>query len=410
MSLNVPRPVARNQEEIQRALTSLLKMPRKVWSLIIKLWNFLNAVWFLLWKNNSPPKIVLVSQSGHGRTLKIARALNIDGIRPVLITENSTYLGHESFDNVLLCSGTLHAFHIAAKHYKGSVFHIICNWNYSLASLMILFKVGKIFIDPFDVLNFFVKQAIKKKYLRQIVLEKWCLTQAHGLVCRDLRTNLLKRNNWILPPRILFMDYIAEPLQESKIKKLGRDIVYLGNVELDPDSNDAYQYGLADILHAHKIRFDFYPSYKEAVRELRLKFAHCCPNTSQSNYLCVHDTVPVVQIPEAISSSSYGLLISSKTINHDRHETYYPIVSRYFFAGKVFDYYESGVFPIAQKGMFVGFVMRRMGVGVTVESYEDITAFIVENENRNVTFKYNMKLTLAYNAPRLNAFYRNSLS
>jgi hypothetical protein len=47
-----------------------------------------------------------------------------------------------------------------------------------------------------------------------------------------------------------------------------------------------------------------------------------------------------------------------------------------------------------------------MGVGVSVGSYEDIVAYVIKNENRNVVFKYNTKLTLEHNAPRLAEFYK----
>jgi hypothetical protein len=367
-----------------------------------------HSLWLLFRKSEAKPKkIVIVSQHGHGRVLKIANALNIENIRPILITGNTSYLDNELFDKVLVCTGALHAFHIAAQNFKGSVFHIICIWDYLLASLMILFKIGRIIVDPFDVLNFFVKPAIKKKYSIQMALEKWCLTRSDGLVCRDLRTNLLKKNNWALPPRILFMDYIAKPSQGYKVKKLGRDIVYLGNVELDPSNNVAYQYGLVDILCENNIRLDIFPSLPALVNNLRLKFSHLCPFASQNGYLFVHDTIPAAQISGAISAFSYGLLISTKAVDfHDFHDTYRPVMGRYFFAGKLFDYYESGVFPIAQHGMFVNFVMRRMGVGVSVGSYEDIVAYVIKNENRNVVFKYNTKLTLEHNAPRLAEFYK----
>jgi len=382
-------------------------MIRRILSLTTKLRYFLNAVWLLLSKfDTKPEKTVIVCMLGHGRALKIAKALNHEGVRPSLITRNSDLEENTAFDKVLLCTSDWHALYLSIKYYKGSVFHILCSWNYTFASIMIMFNVGRIIIDTFDVLNYFMKPVIKKEYSIQFKLEKWCMTRAHGLVCRDLRTNLLKKNNWFLPPRILFMDYITSPSSDCRIKKLSRDIVYLGNVQLDPCNSVAYQYDLSDILCENKIRFDIYPFSKDQANELRLKFKNLYPHVCQSGFLNVYDTILPEQIPNAISSSSYGLLISTKQVNyHDIHSGYNSVMSRYFFAGKIFDYYESGVFPITQKGMFISFVMKRMGVGVEVDTYEDIVTFIDRNENREVTYNFNVKLTLEHNASRLVAFY-----
>lgn len=407
----------KNQSVIQRSLMRLL-LSAQIWPTISRLrsyWrgfrNVTNAIWFSFRAPSSnSKKIVLISVEGHGRVLKIAQALNSEGIKPVLITANPTYIRHGSFEDVLICDGTLHALRLAIENYKGSVFHIICVWNYLLVFWMIILKAGKILIDTFDVLNFFVKPIIKKRHAISIALEKYCLTYADGLICRDLRTNLLKRNNWILPPRILFMDYIRTTPLKVKNRTLGRQIVYLGNIEIDPESSVAYQYGLAEVLCANKIGFDIYPSYISLVDELKKKFESMWPDTYQSKYLLVHETIPAKDIVKTIELSSYGLLISTKLVTfQDIHDTYYPIMERYFFAGKIFDYYESAVFPIVQRGAFVNFVIRRMEFGIVVDSYDDIVKFINANEGRDVRVQYKQTLTLEHNAPRLVKFYKKYL-
>ena len=402
----IVKSMTRNQGGFQKIATRLLTTPL-TWIIATKSWYLLSAIWLSIRSYEAKPKkIVLISHSGHGRVLKIARALNAEGVFPVLITGNTDYVDSDMFERVFISTGLLHSFHTAIRNFRGSVFHVVCVWEYWLTFLLILFRAGKILVDTFDVLNFYVKPNIRKTYKSQLALEKWCLTHADGLVCRDLRTNLLKKNNWKLPPRILFMDYIANPTTEYKMKKMSRDIVYLGNVELDPNSSVAYQYGLAQILGSNQIRLDIYPSHRHIAKELRQKFSQDYPATTNGNYLIIHDTITPKKIPDAITGSSYGLLISTKAINfHNEHETYLPVMGRYFFASKVFDYYESSVFPITQKGLFISFVMRRMGVGVTVESYNNIVDFVNKNEAVKVVFKYNKTLTVEYNAPRLMDFY-----
>ena len=398
----------RNQNLLKRmSVFFLINLP--IWHVVLKIIYFFYAIWQLI-KNPyvKSKKVVIISAIGHNRILKIAKALNSQGIRPTLITQDRSYFEPQLFDHVLISSSLFHSFYLAVRHCRGSIFHIICIWNYSLAFLMIVFKIGKIFVDTYDVLNFFIKPVIIKKYALHFVLEKFCLRKADGLICRDLRTNLLKRNQWKLPPRILFMDYISAPLLKSVTKKMACNLVYLGNIEIDINSSVAYQYSLAEILSVNNIHFHIYPVNLGLAHNLKLEFMKHYPLIYKSKNLFIHNTIPAKEISKEISSYSFGLLISTKNTNFINHDTYYPIMERYFFAAKIFDYYESAVFPVIQNGTFIQFVMRRMGVGVTVNSYDEIIDLIIKYKGRDIVFDYNKKLTLEYNAPRLVSFYMST--
>ncbi len=359
---------------------------------------------------SSNKKIVLISGFGHIRVLKIAEALNLQGYRPILITQNKAYLNNVLFEKVVLSQNDYHALYIASKKYKGSVFHVFCNWNYFLPKLLIRLKVGQILVDTFDVMSYLVVPSIEKIYKKQIHDEKYCMTHADGLVCRDLRTNILKKNNWKLPPRILFMDYINSISLENTHKILKKDVVYLGNIEMDAEKDAAFQYDLSKLFIEKKICFNIYPSRIEMANTLRQNFNLISQELLINNGIYIHDTVPPELVPKILSNSSYGLLISGKNVNfYDSHDTSLRVNEKYFFAAKIFDYYQSGVFPIVQNGGFVGFIIKRMGVGAVVNSFDEIIDVVEKNSDKEIIINYNKTLTLEYNSSRLFAFYKQYL-
>ena len=352
-------------------------------------------------------RIILVSEFGHVRVLKIAKALNYVGIKPMLITKNQDYINNPYFSSVIIYRNNYKLAYLAITNYRTAIFHFFCNWNYDLPAILIKFNVGKVIIDSFDILNYFTKPAISKLYADQIELERYCMLNSLGLVCRDLRTNVLRQNGWKLPQRILFMEYADAKSCQSIEKVLQPNLVYLGNLDSNPASAVAFQYELADELDRARVSFTIYPSFPELKDRVTSAFNKLNASLLKNGYIVINKKLNFNDLRSEIQGKSFGLLISSKHIGIDNnHDTYYPILNRYFFAAKIFDYYEVGIFPIVQLGSFIQFVLKRMKIGTTVRSYSDIIHTINTLSGTSIAVAYNRRLTLEGNAHRLLAFYQ----
>ena len=351
--------------------------------------------------------IILVSEFGHVRVVKIAKALNHVGIKPMLITKNKEYINNPYFSSVLIYRNNYKLAYWAIKNYRTEIFHFFCNWNYDLPAIFIKFSLGKVIIDSFDILNYFTKPAISRLYADQVALEHYCMSNSNGIVCRDLRTNVLRKHGWKLPQRILFMEYADSKPCQIVEKVLQPNLVYLGNLDTNPMSAVAFQYELAEALDRAKITFTIYPSFSELKVSVTSAFNKLNPKLMLNGYLEISKKLNFSDLRNEIQSKSFGLLISSKHIAIDNnHDTYYPILNRYFFAAKIFDYYEVGIFPIVQHGSFIQLVLKRMKIGTTVSSYNEITKTIKTLSGTSITAAYNKSLTLEGNAHRLLAFYK----
>jgi hypothetical protein len=358
---------------------------------------------FLKYRQNTG-EVVLISENGHLRALKIAKALNYIGIEPILLTKSLVLEKNIRFKKIINYRHHHHAAYILKKYYLGSIFHVFCNWDYTIASILIKKRLGIVLVDSMDVINFFTKDEIQKKYKKQISLEKYSIENADGLVCRDLRTNLLKKNGWKLPKRLLFMEYVDKKDSEVR-KKINKSLVYVGNLELDPNNSVAYQYDLAGKLKNQKIKFIVFPSVASHCQRLKKIFLDCDEEILDNLMIDIRENIHSSELEEALSNYSFGLLISTKKINFiNDHDTYHSLMDRYFFAAKVFDYFNAGLIPVVQNSKFIRFILRRLNIGHVVNSMEEIVDYINDNDGKEIIFKYEKNFSLIGNSSRLRVF------
>lgn len=353
-------------------------------------------------KDGQDEKIVLISKGLHSRVIKIAKSIRYMGGSCILVTEDNSARRGDLFDEVIICKSKIECAYMCKKHYSGFIFHVFCFWDYYLISYLIFFRVGKIIADPYDILNLFIKDSTKEKYRISCFLEKYVLQNCCAIVCRDIRSNLLKKNGYKFPQRILYMDYV-DPNNECVLtqKKISSSLVYIGNLEVNRSNNVAYQYPLSKLLGEKGIDFYIYPSSPSQKIQIE-------NNLESGELISVMDTMPYDLLHKELERYSFGLLISTKFVGfNNQHDTYNNIMAKYFFATKIFDYYQAGVIPICQKGDFISFILRRMGVGYTVDNIKDIPNLINKCRGKFITTNINETLTLKTNACRLTYFYKN---
>jgi hypothetical protein len=350
---------------------------------------------------------VIVCDHVHVRAIKIGYALRNAGWKVTLLHKHRLLFDpSECFDETRQFRNHWHALLIASE-YNPIAYHIFSSWAFMVATVFIRYKPGKIVFDTLDVLTGMVKEDILKRFSGQKELEQYCYLNADGLCCRDLRTQYLKRKlGYDLPPRILFPEYCWPEGKVRRIHKLtdGIHIVYVGGVELNPQSPVAYQYELAALLGANKVHFHIYPSTSQVVPGLRETMRRFVAPDVLSEYVHVHDPISPLDIGREISRYHYGLIISTKKINYgDDHDTYFDHQSDYFFAAKIFDYLDAGVHTLTQNARFARFVLERYNGGRVVTSLEDIARKCKEGPPSGAASLKSLRLDT--NIERLTAFY-----
>ena len=283
-------------------------------------------------------QVVFIADALELRSIKLAYALQEAGWRVILLhREALTFDASRYFTRVHQYRNQWKALSLAAG-YTPVVYHVFSNWSFDVAATFIRHKPGKIVFDNLDLITGMVKPEILRHYSRQAELERYCYLNADGLCCRDLRSQYLKRYlGYRLPKRILFPEYCWPDEKFQKAPKFtdGIHIVYVGNLELDPDSPVGYQYDLAALLSQNRIHFHIYHSVPAHVEELRSKMSLYLATCSNPEFVHIHDTLSPDSLTEGLSKYHYGLLISTKNVDYrDDHDTYYQHMSNYFAATK----------------------------------------------------------------------------
>ena len=322
----------------------------------------------------TPRQVVFVSDRLHLRSIKLAYALQEAGWQVILLhREAPTFDASGYFAEIHQYRNPWEALWLAAS-YTPVVYHVFSNWNFGVAATFMRYKPGKIVFTNTDLLTGMVKEEALRP--QQVELEQYCYANADGLCCRDLRSQYLKTHlGYRLPKRILFPEYCWPTEKFQRAQKLtdGIHVVYVGNLELDPNSPVGFQYELAALLSRNGIHFHIYPAFPQHVAELRLNMTRYLATCGNPDFVHSHDTIPPDSLTEELSKYHYGVLISSKNVDyHDDDNTYYQHVSDYFGAAKVFDYMDAGLFTFIQNARFLRFILERHHAGKVVRCLEDI--------------------------------------
>lgn len=351
--------------------------------------------------------IVIVTNYVHIRAFKLAYGLKISNYKVVLLHSGAEYHNFDPsvsnlFDEVLRYNSADDAL-VKAIHYKPLAYHIICNWDYTVAKTFIKMRPGVVVVDTLDVLGGFVRPKILDPV--QEKAEQFCFENADGICCRDLRTQYLKQKmGYQLVPRLFWPDYCwPAGFTNTEEKNSGKHVVYAGNLEINPASAVAYQYELARILTQASINFHIFPSHVSHKVELENEMRNFV-SPDLMKYLHVHDTIPFLELSREISRFHAGILISTNDINYgDGHDTYRESMGDYFLAAKLFDYYEAGLLSLTQKMRLANHIFPKNGSVREVGSLNEIAEIVSNTEIRDT--KVEPKLRLDFHAHRLPAFY-----
>jgi hypothetical protein len=355
-------------------------------------------------------QVVFVVDQLHLRMIKLAYALRESGWQVILLCRNETTPNEEGyFAEVHRFRYSGEALRLAAG-YTAQVYHVFSCWDFEVASLFIRHKPGKVVFDNFDLLTGMVRdEVLNSHYSGRVSMEQYCYRNADGLCCRDLQTQYLKKElGYVLPQRIFFPEYCWP---ETKLNRSARfvdaiHVVYVGNLDLDPDSPVGYQYELAAILSENGIHFHIYPWTLQYIDELTYRMSSYIKDCGNPQLIHIHPTVPADQLVEELSKYHYGILISTKNVDFgEEHDTYYPHKEEFFMASKIFDYMEARLYSLIQNARLPRSILHRCGGGKVVHCMDDIVAHCLNEPFREPDIPESYRIMA--NIDRLIAFYQS---
>ena len=351
--------------------------------------------------------IVIVTNSVHVRACKIAYGLRLCNYKVVLLHSDPAFCRFDSailslFDEAFMYNSPEDAV-IKATLYRPIAYHILCNWDYSVARMFVQMHPGVVVVDTKDVMGGFVRPQVLRRYHLQEKAERFCFENADGICCSDLRTQYLKRYlGYRLPARLFWPDYcwpIGFTKRQTK-KTNGRHVAYVGSIEIDPSSPVAYQYDLARLLAQAGIHFHIYPSSPSIALVLKHEMRNFV-SSGLMKYIHIHDTLSFLDLSGDLSTFHAGILLYVNSGND--YDTYYQFMGEYFLASKLFDYHDAGLLCLTQNMRLAKSIFPKNGAVREVQSLEEIVEIVSNMEIREIEIE--PKLRLDYHARRLSEFY-----
>ncbi len=363
---------------------------------------------------STPPRedlAVLVTHGMWNRVAKVALALKLRGFTVVLLHTDDNFDRldpeiRELFDHACTYTSPEDAV-VQGAAFSPIAYHVFCNWNYEVARAFVLARPGVVVVDTKDVIAGFVRPPTLRRYPGRVDDERFCLENADGVCCSDLRTQFLKRRmGYRLPPRLLWFDYcwpagFTGRLQE---KPAAKRVASVGSIEADPASRQAYGYELGRLLAEKGISFHLFPSHRSNVVRLRAGIAQTISPDLATN-IHVHETQPFLSLARELSGFHAGVLVSNVDVNYDdENETYFPFMADYLIASRLFDYHEAGLAILMQPMRIPSRLFRDAGVIVEVRRLADIPEIVSSSSVAGSAVAPTLRLD--YHAHRLPRFYR----
>lgn len=354
----------------------------------------------------NPNHAVFVCDQINVRAIKLAFALTGKGWKIALLhREELPYDVSDFFFETKKFKHRWDALQIASRSSAG-IFHVFSNYHFELAYTFTRYKPGKVIFDNYDLLTGMFKDAAS--ITNYTDLEQYCYTHADGICSRDLRIQYLKKLGYTLPNRILFSEYCwpgKKFIRSSKLKD-GIHVVYVGSIELNPESPVGYLYELASHLSSAGIHLHIYPSHMSIINLLKTNMLQFLTPDVIKKYVHIHETISLLNLREEISKYHYGILISSKTMKFgEDNETYFEHMGDYFLPSKSFDYLDAGLYTLSQNAKYVRFMLERYKNGCVVSSFDEIVEICRHEPPNSVVVP--SALLLETNADRLENFYFN---
>lgn len=316
--------------------------------------------------------IIVTPTPFNPRAGKIAYALEQEGWEIVLL-----YSERRANDYSSYCKATIkyknvqHLLELCHK-YNAPVYHCFCLYQMDVPESLIKSNIGNIVIDLYDQMAGMINDDfLDKNYPGQLEKEKYCLENADGLCCRNIESQVAKRNLGykFKGKRLFFLDHCWDSyLNVPDRKKLTKDelhLVFCGNMSLEkynPDSPYSFNLWLAKSLAEQKVHYHIFPGpwlCKDV--DFDEKFSDYLELQRSTEFFHLHKPMPNRELIVKMSEYDIGILILGKQIDNveDFGKQY---KSHYAIGNKLFDFIDAGLPIVLYNSKFSRFIFSRYGV------------------------------------------------
>ena len=330
--------------------------------------------------------VVFVGNFPRSRIPKMSYGLRSAGWETVLLCQDTS--GSDMtpfFDEVKLYKNDYQAFALATS-YSPSVYHVFSSWSENIAVEMVKHKPGKIVYECYDV-----AEGIRTGE-KDVGPQRYCIENADGLCCRDLRLRWMRRfAGYKLPSRlILFMDHCWDSPNDVEIKDPESDGIHLvlcGSFSVEKlGQTDCCFLSIAELLADQGIHLHIYPSPLQLLVENPDLQLSCGPtpiekliDSPQFEYVFsdyielarrtpffhIHRPMPAELLQNELRRYHAGITICEALTYGDSLHRYTPEQLRYCGSARLFDYLDAELPIILNKAYsFQYLILSRFKVAI----------------------------------------------
>jgi len=374
-------------------------------------------------KPREPKLVVLVADLAGSRVCKIGYGLKLSGWRVILLHRGEPWSQPaKCFSQTCRYRSPIGAVLLAAR-FNPVAYHVFSSWDFEVASLFVRHKPGRIVFDDYDVLSGVVQDGLSRRLLYQIAQERACLENADGICCRNLLTQVPKRQLGYRykGKRILLVDccWDDEPraLSERDNHPGEFHIVNTTYVPLQTDGDvETHMHELGGLVvgliaqgaTARNFHFHLYtpPNVWSGAEE---KVVSTNVESADARlFIHVHHPVPPDELGRECARYDAGLYHHRIPLNT---WAYNQGAHRFAMGNKIFDYLDAGLPVIISDTKFPVFVLRRFGVDICVDNggSDRARAYLQRPspDLRRAALRARSSLAVVKHVPRLGLFYES---
>lgn len=358
--------------------------------------------------------IALVTRRVTAREVKIAQALRLGGWRTVLLAKAPLAPGSDTraFDQVAAFTDYSDILRLLDETGAAAI-HLFAHGDNLFYLPLGLLAPGPLVYDPYDVWQGMFRTPRAARFYRlELRAERWFCEHASRLCARSLEPLLLKRRfGYRLAPSIYFPEYCRQLPQPATPPGPETHIVYCGGVwpedRYPPTTHGYAQYlEVARRLAAQQLHLHVYPANTGDGVPFAEFFAAYLAEAQASPYFHFHAPLPYAELMAALPAYDFAMHIFGPGINTQTGQNS-PDKLRYSSANKLFDYIEAGLPVIMHGGFHQLGLVRHYGRAIPIRTLDGLAARL--HAERDTPFPRRPSVTLAYQAPRLDQFYRELL-
>jgi len=316
--------------------------------------------------------VVFVEPMPRARTMKMAAALRKKGWETVLLHESPLHFDASRVYSDTKQFRTQNQALTFASTFNPTVYHVVSG-NADMNSYdFIKERLGPTIFDPYDT----VEGLIKQDYTRSVgQIQRFCMENADGICCRDLRIRHLKRSLGYALPRasIFFPDYLRElrgPAPSLSLAGGEIHVAHAGSIVTNKHTHET-DWGILDVGKAFAlggVHFHIYPSQSvlQDPKEFERIFEDYLEFEQTNPYFHLYKPVPMDQLAEELRKYQFAFVGSWNQIFGRTNPHYTTAAHELCLSARMMDYIEAGICPIVPKVMRVmNRFGNRFGAGLT---------------------------------------------